>query len=215
MLQIPLWVVGNGGHAKVLIDAINLQDKYRLAGTISDCPHEPPIQPGVPHIGPIKPEVAIQHGVAFAIVGIGDNHVRHRMSQLLRDVVTWVTIVHPSAIVAASSVIGEGVFLGAGTIVQPNVRIGDHVIVNTAASVDHDSTIGNYSHIAPGVRLSGNVSVGERALLGVGLSVVPGIKIGADSVVGAGSVVIHDVSEGARVAGVPARILTGRDSTGY
>jgi acetyltransferase-like isoleucine patch superfamily enzyme len=35
--------------------------------------------------------------------------------------------------------------------------------------------------------------------------VIQGVRIGRDVLVGAGAVVLHDLEDGARVAGVPAR----------
>jgi sugar O-acyltransferase (sialic acid O-acetyltransferase NeuD family) len=207
---IAVWVIGNGGHAKVVIEAIKAQRRYVLAGIISDSPDELPVEPGVPHIGPISLGIIERHRVASAIIGIGANDVRKRVALSLTGSTAWASVIHPSAVVSTSTTIGNGVFLSAGSIVQASVRIGNHTILNTAATVDHDSTIGDYTHIAPGSHLGGNVTVGDGVLLGVGSSVIPGITIGAGVIVGAGSVVIHDVTDDARVAGVPARIIASQ-----
>ncbi len=51
--------------------------------------------------------------------------------------------------------------------------------------------------------------VERRASIGSGAVVLGGVRIGAGALIGAGAVVTKDVSPGATVAGVPAR-LTGR-----
>ena len=203
--MIPVWIIGYGGHAKVAIDALRASQHYRLAGTISDDPSAPPLEPELHHIGPVTPEVLRQHDVRHAFIAIGSNDVRSSIADRIAGSVEWVSIVHPSAIVSPTATVGAGVLLAAGAIIQPPTTIGDHAIINTAASVDHDCIIGAFAHIAPGTHLSGGVSVGTGTLLGVGTSVIPGITIGAHALVGAGSVVIHDIPDGAKVAGNPAK----------
>lgn len=202
-----VWVIGNGGHAKVVIDTLTHQGRWRVAGVVSDDPEAPPCVPGVPHIGPIASDTLAPHGVARAIIAIGSNDARARIAGLLHGRVEWVSAIHPGAILSPSAHIGQGVLVCAGGIVQPDAVIGDHVIVNTGASVDHDCHVDRYAHVAPGVRLAGNVSVGEGAFVGIGSQVIPGKRIGAWSVVGAGAAVVDDVPDHATVVGVPARVI--------
>lgn len=202
-----VWIIGNGGHARVVNDVLKFQKKFLVAGFISDDPDSPPIESDLRHIGPINLDTVRQYGVQRAVIAIGDNNIRVLIARKLNDVVEWVTAIHPSAIASPTARVGRGVLLSAGSIVQPGVRLGDHVILNTGASVDHDSVIGDYAHIAPGVHLAGNVMVGQETLVGIGACVIPGIKIGRGAVIGAGSSVIRDVPDGSRVAGVPAKAI--------
>lgn len=201
----PIWIIGNGGHAAVAIDALKAQSHHTVAGIASDDSTSTPIESGVPHIGPVTPEIMRQHDAHHAFIAVGSNDTRARIAAALREHVEWVSIIHPSAVVSPSATIGPGVLLGAGCVVQPFATIGHHVIVNTAASVDHDCHIGAFAHIGPGARLAGDVSVGEMTLVGIGASVIPGITIGREVVIGAGSVVISDVPDSTKMVGNPAR----------
>jgi UDP-3-O-[3-hydroxymyristoyl] glucosamine N-acyltransferase len=60
-------------------------------------------------------------------------------------------IIHPKAVVAKDVEIGEGVFVAAGSVINPGTRIGRNAIINTSSSVDHDCEIGDFVHVAPGL----------------------------------------------------------------
>jgi sugar O-acyltransferase (sialic acid O-acetyltransferase NeuD family) len=198
-------VLGSGGHAKVVIEAILarspgcriilLDDAAEAAGrTIF----------GIPVAG--GRDRLDGHPDAAVALGIGDNLARSRVMQWLQQRGRRLeTVIHPNAIVATSVSIGPGAFIGAGAITIAEARIGAGAIINTGASVDHDCEIGEAAHIAPGVRLCGSVSVGDRTLIGVGSAIRPGTKIADDVIVGAGSVVVADILSPGTYVGNPAR----------
>ena len=203
----PVWVIGNGGHAKVVIDTMELMGKYEVIGVLSDDPASPSIVAGVPHVGPITPEIVRQHQIRHVVLAIGSNTTRERIASLLEGEVSFVTVCHPAATVSTSAVIGDGAFVAAGCVIQPCARIGELSIINTSASIDHDCFVGRLCHIAPGSHLAGNVRVGEGAFIGIGASVVPGVQIGEWAVVGAGSAVVSAIPAHVTAVGVPARVL--------
>lgn len=51
------------------------------------------------------------------------------------------------------------------------------------------------------------IEIGDFAWLGAGVRVLDGVRVGRHAVIGAGSVVTHDVADGMKVGGVPARPL--------
>lgn len=143
-----------------------------------------------------------------AIVAIGNNRVRLEWIARLRTAgVKLATIMHHSALVSSSAVLGEGTFLAAGAIVGTGAVLGAGCIINTGASVDHDCTLGDGVHLSPGVHLSGLVTIGTASWLGTGSSVRNKIRIGRDVMVGVGGSVVRDVEDSQTVVGVPARPL--------
>lgn len=120
---------------------------------------------------------------------------------------SFLTVVHPTAAVSSSAVIGEGAQLLAGSVIGAEVRIGADAILNSCASVDHECSIGAHAHLAPGTTLSGRVCVGVGTHIGTGASVIQNIRIGKSAVIGAGAAVVRDVPDGALVCGVPARAV--------
>lgn len=143
------------------------------------------------------------------LLGIGDNSTRERVATSLSGV-RFGTAIHPSAVIARESVIGEGTVIMAGAVVNPAARIGAHVIINTNSSVDHDCVIEDFASIAPGVALGGNVTLRRAVAVGIGACVVHGCEIGEHTVVGAGAAVVKSLPGFSVVVGVPARVIKSR-----
>lgn len=204
-------ILGAGGHAKVLVEAL-LADGAHIAGILdADPARVGDTVLGVPVIGvdglageyPVE-TVRLVNGVG----SIGVPNLRRAIfDRFSGRGFAFATVVHPSAVVASDAELGEGAQVMAGAVLQPGCRIGRNVIVNTRVSVDHDCTIGDHTHLAPGVTLSGGVTVEAGCHVGTGAVVIQGVTIGAGSVVGAGAVVTKDVAAGVTVVGVPAKVV--------
>lgn len=204
-----VWLLGAGGHAKVVIDTLRSAGSWRICGLLDD---DPRLLGGrildVPVVGPISEESLASHGVEHAIIAVGSNRARSALAARLAGRLAWATAVHPASYVAPGVKVGEGTLVCAGAVIQPDATIGPHAIVNTSSSVDHDSVVGPFAHVAPGARLAGGVRVGEGALLGIGCCVIPRRTVGAWATVGAGAVVVTDIPPGVTARGVPARHST-------
>lgn len=199
-------IVGAGGHAKVLIEAVHAMGDFHIIGLTDPHPAAAALL-GVKVLGAddVLPGVRAQ-GVAVAVLALGENELRERLGAWVRELgFALPPIIHPSAFVSPSARIGAGAVVMARAVVGTHSDVGQLAIVNTGAIIDHDNIIGAAAHIAPGCALAGCVKIGARTLLGIGSAVRPDIVIGADVVVGAGSAVVTDVPDGAQVAGVPAR----------
>jgi sugar O-acyltransferase (sialic acid O-acetyltransferase NeuD family) len=115
-------------------------------------------------------------------------------------------VIHPTATISPSAVLGEGCQVMAGALVGVRVRMGDACIINTAASIDHESILGNGVHLAPGVTTAGLIEIGHFSFIGTQATLLPRIKIGTRTVIGAGSVVTKDIPDCVTCYGNPARI---------
>jgi acetyltransferase-like isoleucine patch superfamily enzyme len=133
-------------------------------------------------------------------------------------------------------VIGDGVFLGRGTILScknGDIELGDHVNIGFNSEIFSGSrvTVGAYGLFAAYTYLVGGghefgradvpvveqerssrgITLGENVWLGAGVKVLDGVHIGRNVVVGAGAVVTADLADGVVAAGVPARVVRQRE----
>lgn len=200
----PIAVIGAGGHAKVVLATLQAMG-FGVFAVYDDSPDKWGTEMmGVPVRGPV--ERIAEDGILRAVLAIGDNATRCRLSVKLRGI-EWMTVVHPRAWVHSSVHLGVGTVVFAGAVIQPEARIGDHVIVNTAATIDHECVVGDYAHIAPGAHLAGRVEVGEGTFIGMGCNVIQCLRIGKWSTVGAGAVVTKRIPDHVTAVGVPARVI--------
>jgi len=199
-------VVGAGGHAKVLVEALRSAN--------------------VPVLAVIDRDVT-KHGMdVLRITVAGDDAWLHktyppgtvrlvngvgsvRRPVLRRDVFVafkargydFASVIHPSATIASDAIIGEGAQIMAGAVIQPGVRIGSDALINTRASIDHDCLIGDHSHVAPGATLSGDVHLGTAVHVGTGATLIQGVHVGDEALIGAGATVFDNVAGGTFVCG--------------
>ena len=118
----------------------------------------------------------------------------------------------PSLVIGSRTNIEQNVHI----MCQGSITIGDRVsITGHCAIVDVSHPID-----VPGIKIGDEivdedsfVEIGDDVFVGFGTVILPNVRIGAGAVIGANSVVSSDVSAGAIVAGVPARVIRQRFST--
>lgn len=73
--------------------------------------------------------------------------------------------VHPSAIVAADVVLGEGVSIGPLSVVEAGAKLGKGVVIGAQCYVGHRVAIGAGTRLYPQVSLREGCVIGERCIL--------------------------------------------------
>ena len=199
-------VIGGGGHARVLIDAMDTAGGYKILGytDMRSCTGI-----GIPYLG--TDEAILKHSPRKVMLANGLGSVDRPLKR--RQVYVhfrklgycFASVIHPSAAVSPRSSLAQGVQIMAMAVVNTGTRVGENVLINTSASIDHDCVIGEHAHAAPGVVLSGGVHIGACAHVATGAKIIQGIRVGSEALVGAGAVVVHDVPAKVKVFGVPAR----------
>lgn len=116
------------------------------------------------------------------------------------EILTGIEIAHDAEI-------GKGLFIGhlGGIIIGTNSIIGDH------ASFHEGVTIGgggrDKNHGVP--------KIGKNVYFGAGSKIIGNIKVGNNVMIGANAVVVKDVPDNAVIGGVPAKVISYKNSVGF
>ena len=199
MTNPKLYVLGGGGHAKVVIDSL--------------------IASGTSVTGLIDPRLAVGSSLLGVSVAGGDEliHQLDPKTMLLANGVgataksrvnrklyeqwsaqgfRFVSVVHPSAVIGSEVQLSPACQIMARTVIQPHVKIGTGTVINTAASIDHDCEVGKHCFISPMVTLCGGAHVGEGTFIGAGAILLPGVRVGCNALIAAGAVIAANVADG-------------------
>lgn len=204
-------VIGAGGHARVVADALLCAGATVIGFTDADPATWGRMQAGVPVLG--GDDVLRQHDARTVRLVNGLGMIDARSSALRRRVQeelmsrgwAFAAVRHPSAIISPRAQVSGDAQVLAGAVVQPGASIGVGSIVNTRAVVEHDTCVGDWSHVAPGAVICGDARIGMHTHVGAGATVRQGVHIGDRCLIGIGAAVVADQATASTVAGVPAR----------
>jgi sugar O-acyltransferase (sialic acid O-acetyltransferase NeuD family) len=159
-----------------------------------------------------SPALFAPHPDDALVLAIGIPDVRRRVAEaLLARGGRFLTLIHPTAIVAASASIGEGSVLCPYSIASDATTLGRFTLLNYHASLGHDASTGDFSVLAPYATLGGGARIAADVFMGLHTSVAPGKSVGASSKVSANSACLADVPAGSLVFGVPGRVTRRLD----
>ncbi len=208
-------VIGSSGHARVVIDILEKEKKYKIVGLIDDFRQKGEVTLGYKVIGMCKdlPHLASEHNTLNGIVAIGDNFIRHQIVENILALLpgfTFISTVHPMASIAKSVLIGKGSVIMGGSAINSNCTIGKFCICNTNSSLDHDSVLENFASLAPGVTVGGNVRIGSFSAVCIGTTIVHNVTVGKHTVIGAGATLLNGVGDYRLIYGSPAKEIKDR-----
>ena len=212
-LQSKPWVLlGAGGHASVVLallrelqcEVLGFSDPALLSQSVLQWQGLPVWDDATVLAQHSPTNVFLANGVGFVQTPEPRQRVFHTYTQ---TGYVFPALVHPFTWVAADVLVGEGVQIMAGAVVQTGTTLGTNTLVNTGARIDHGCQIGPHSHVACGAVLCGDVQLGSHTFIGAGAVVIQGIGLGSHCTVGAGSVVLHSHGHHQRLVGTPARAI--------
>jgi sugar O-acyltransferase (sialic acid O-acetyltransferase NeuD family) len=144
----------------------------------------------------------------LAIICVGNAKVRRKLfDDIAATPLRFGQVIHPSAYVAATAELGQGVIICPLAFVGPLARIEDNVAVNVQAAIGHDSVLQHSCVISPNASVNGFARCGVASFVGAGAILYPGVSLGDYSKLSAGSVLARSAGDGHLMHGNPA---TGR-----
>lgn len=205
-----LYILGAGGHGKVLADVALDSYKFENIYFLDD---NKKVGSKVMNISVIncidyKYIASLNTKENYFIVAFGNNIQRRNTQKILEELdVNIISLIHSKTSISKFSSIGKGSVICAGAILGPNTSVGEGSIINHSATIDHDCKLGDFIHICPNSSLAGNVKVDSLTILGIGTKVIENITIGKECVIGAASLIIKDIPHSKKAFGVPAKII--------
>jgi sugar O-acyltransferase (sialic acid O-acetyltransferase NeuD family) len=170
MKKEKIILLGGGGHCKSVIDVIEQEGRFEIAGIVEKYEGESEPVLGYPLIGTDKELESLRkrYSYAFVAVGhIGSNSVRKKLFaklQALRFAIP--VIVSPLAYVSSHAVLEEGTVVMHHALVNADATIGKNCIVNTKALIEHDAKVEADCHISTGAVINGGVHVAADTFVG-------------------------------------------------
>lgn len=209
-------LLGAGGHALSVVDSLRANEEYEIIGITDINKRVGEKVLGCKVIGnDTLLETIFDSGVIYAFVAvgsIGDTSLRKELFNRLKIIgFTIPAIVDSSARIGRDVCLGEGVYLGKNTVVNPKSTIGDMAIINTGVVIEHGCNIMEFSHIGPGAVICGGVKIGAHTHVGANATIIQGLNIGNNSVIGAGSIVVHDLPNQVIAYGNPCRVVKNNE----
>lgn len=138
-----LLIIGAGSHGKV-VSEIAQDCGYDEIAFLDDNNPE-----AIGSIGTLSQQAGTYPA---AFVAIGDNQLRKR---ILNDVQRYgfiiPTLIHPTAFVSKSSIIGSGTVVEPNATINSNSFVGVGCIISAGAIIDHNAFIEEFCHINAGV----------------------------------------------------------------
>ena len=166
-------LIGGGGHCSSVIDVIEQQGIYRIAGILDlkEKIGQKNLDYSVIGCDNDLPELAREYKNFIITLGqLKTPQRRIEIFQLLQKLsVNLPMIVSPHAYVSKHATIGKGTIIMHHTQVNANAVIGNNCIINSKALIEHDAIVEDNCHIATGAIINGGVIVGKNSFIGSGV----------------------------------------------
>ena len=176
-------LVGAGGHAKSLIDVIELENKFEIFGLVDNAKNGEVL--GYKVLGTDEILKEIKSECANAIVAVGQiksAKIRISLFNKLKELgFNLPVIISPLAYVSKHASIGAGTAVMHCACINAGAKVGENCIINTKALIEHDAVVGDNCHISTASVI--NVSVGDGVFFGSNATAKNGVIIEQNSVI--------------------------------
>lgn len=130
--------------------------------------------------------------------------LRRKLINIVKGIgIPQPNLIHKTAYIASTVVMGEGNFLAPHVVVNHHAIVGNSCAFYSHAVVEHHCQLGDNIYMGPGSKTTANVRIGSDTYVGVNASFIPHVSVSSFSTIAAGCVVTKSFPEPALIAGVP------------
>lgn len=169
-MKPKILLIGGGGHCKSVIDVIEMEGSYTIAGIIDQKELIGQKVLGYEVIGCDDDLEELFDHFKYAIVTVGQiksPDVRIKLFNRLKTIgYELPVIISPRAYISKHATVDTGTVVMHDALINANVAVGKNCIINTKALIEHDSVIGNYCHISTGAVINGGTVVSQGTFFG-------------------------------------------------
>ena len=184
-------LIGGGGHCKSVIDVIELEGKYTIAGIIDKKALIGQEVLGYKIIGCDDDLEQLISKYKYAMVTVGhikSNTLRIKLFNKLKHIgYALPPIISPISYISKHSFVDEGTIVMHHALINANSKIGKNCILNTKSLIEHDCIVDDNCHISTGAIVNGGVIVKENSFIGSNSTTKEYIEV--DGFIKAGSLV--------------------------
>ncbi len=184
-------LVGGGGHCKSVIDVIELEDKFIIAGIIDkkELIGTKVLDYEVIACDDDLEKLSKIYQYAFITVGqIRTNNIRVKLFNKIKSIGYKIpTIISPLAHISKHSFLDEGTVIHHHSLINADARIGKNCIINSKSLIEHDAIVEDNCHISTGVIINGGTRIEKNSFIGSNSTTKEYITI--DGFIKAGSII--------------------------
>ena len=156
-------LIGGGGHCKSVIDVIEREGRFQIAGIVDKPELLGSSVLGYSVIGIDSDLLILAKKYKYALITVGQiksPDLRIELFSLAsKSGFLLPSIISPRAYVSKHAVVGKGAIVMHDALINANAKIGENCIVNSKALIEHDAVIENHCHISTGSIINGGTVV--------------------------------------------------------
>jgi len=198
--QVPILLLGAGGHARACIDVIEQEGRFAVAGLVGLPDERGARILGYPVLGTDAELAGLLRNYTHALITVGQIRTaepRMRLFDLLeRNGCALPVIVSPRAYVSPHATLGAGTIVMHGAVVNAAAVVGRNCIINSQSLIEHDAVIADHCHISTAAAINSGVRIGSATFIGSNSSVRQVVNIGERCLIGMGQRVLADCAAG-------------------
>jgi sugar O-acyltransferase (sialic acid O-acetyltransferase NeuD family) len=163
-------LIGGGGHCKSVIDVIELENKFSIAGIVDKKELIGEFVLGYNIIACDDDLQELFQKYKYAVITVGQiksNALRVKLFDTLKKIgYTLPIIKSPLSYVSKHAIVKEGTVIMHQALINSGCTIGKNCIINTKALIEHDSVVEDNCHISTASVVNGGVLVKKNSFIG-------------------------------------------------